>query len=262
MSHTQAADGTSISYTVSGDGPPVVLVHGITEQSGSWAPITERLNGTHRVITVDLRGHGESGTADRYDLEAMAGDVVAVIDHLELADQARLVGHSLGGAVVSAVGAATPVASVVNVDQSLRLGEFTEQLLAIEGQLRDPATFPMVISAMFAQMSGDLLVAAEAQRISDLRRPELDVVLGVWDQLLTQSPAQINATIEGALGPYSQRPVPYLSLFGIDPGADYADWLASQIPGAKVEVWAGYGHYPHLVAPDRFCQRLVEFWAD
>jgi len=56
--------------------------------------------------------------------------------------------------------------------------------------------------------------------------------------------------------------VRYLSLFGIDPGPDYADWLMSPIAGAVVEVWAEHGHYPHLVDPDRFVARLTDFWDD
>ncbi|HHO58195.1 MAG TPA: alpha/beta hydrolase, partial [Oceanithermus profundus] len=39
-------------------------------------------------------------------------------------------------------------------------------------------------------------------------------------------------------------------------------WLAARIPGAAVEVWPDYGHYPHLVDPDRFVERLRTFWAE
>ncbi len=262
MSHLTAVDGTTINFRTVGDGPPVLLVHGITEQSQMWEPVEQRLVEGFGVITVDLRGHGDSGTAVRYDLAAMAGDIVAVIDHLELADQTRLVGHSLGGAVVSAVGAATPVASVVNVDQSLQLGGFKDQLVAVEAQLRDPATFDLVMGAMFDALAGTMLAADELARINALRRSDRDVVLGVWDQLLTQTVEEIGSTIETALAPYTARPVPYLALFGVDPGPDYSSWLQGHIPGAEVEVWDDHGHYPHLVDPDRFVERLVAFWGD
>ncbi|MEM9566253.1 MAG: alpha/beta fold hydrolase, partial [Actinomycetota bacterium] len=76
-----------------GDGPPVVLVHGITESAASWDPIVERLGSDRRTVALDLRGHGRSGTADRYDLEVMAGDVVAVLQELDLLGTANLVGH-------------------------------------------------------------------------------------------------------------------------------------------------------------------------
>jgi pimeloyl-ACP methyl ester carboxylesterase len=52
-----AADGTSIAWSTTGSGEPVVLVHGITESASSFDPITRRLGSTNEVITLDLRGH-------------------------------------------------------------------------------------------------------------------------------------------------------------------------------------------------------------
>ena len=261
MASTTAGDGTTIEYeeTGSGDGPPIVLVHGITENRHSWDPIVERLSGDRRVISLDLRGHGESGTAERYDLESMAGDVAAVAMVTE-AERPHLVGHSLGGAVVSATGANYPVTSVVNVDQSLQLGAFKEQLVSVEQQLRDPDAFPLVIDGLFEAMSGDRM-GDEQRRVNELRRADQDVVLGVWQMLLTMPAEQIDGVVEEALAGYRGDPVPYLALFGIDPGEGYADWLATSVVGAQTEVWADHGHYPHLVDPDRFVDRLREFWS-
>lgn len=261
MAITTSADGTSIHYTdLGGSGDAVILVHGITESSASWEPVTSLLMATNRIITMDLRGHGESGMAERYDLEAMAGDVIAVAVAADCCPP-HIVGHSLGGAVVSAVGAEFDVASVVNVDQSLQLGSFKEGLTPAEGMLRDSATFEAVIDGLFQQMKGPLLSASEMARVNAARQPKQDVVLGVWDLIFSTSAEEITRVVETALGGYAGRPTPYLSLFGIDPGADYADWLQSFIAGAKVEVWEDHGHYPHLVDPERFVQRLTQFWA-
>jgi pimeloyl-ACP methyl ester carboxylesterase len=255
---TNAADGTDIAWTEAGSGDSdVVLVHGITESAATWDPIVRRLSGDHRVITLDLRGHGESGPAERYDLEAMAGDVASVMASAG-ADTPHLVGHSLGGAVVSAAGAVLPVASVVNVDQSLQLGAFKAQLAPAEGLLRDAATFPAVISQLFQDMRGGL-GDEEFERVSALRRGDQTVVLGVWEMMFTMSEAEIAAVVDGALADYGD--VPYLALFGIDPGPDYGRWLAGHIANSTVEVWDGAGHYPHLVDPDRFVERLESFWA-
>jgi len=264
MATTTAGDGTELYFEESGtpgsDKPSVMLVHGITESGESWKPIVERLAETDHVVTMDLRGHGRSGTANRYDLEAMAGDVPAVAA-VTCEVPPHIVGHSLGGAVVSAVGAIADVASVVNVDQSLRLASFKEGLMPVEEMLRDPATFPAVIDGLFAQLSGTMLAAEEAARIRMLRRGDQDVVLAVWELLFTTSPDEIDAVIAEMLAGYAGRSVPYLSLFGADPGDDYGDWLREWIPGAQVELWADHGHYPHLVDPDRFVARLHEFWA-
>jgi len=261
MAKVTASDGTTINYIDhGGPGRPILLVHGITESAASWDPVAARLASTDRVIAMDLRGHGESSFAERYDLGVMAGDVTTLVNELDLAEQVHLVGHSLGGAVVSAAGAAVPVASVVDVDQSLQLGSFKGQLGQVEAMLRDPATFRDVIDGMFGQMAGELISADVMDRVHALRRPDQDVVLGVWDVLFSMTEDEIDQVVAEALAAYGSRSVPYLALFGIDPGPDYADWIAQYIAGAQVEVWADHGHYPHLVDPDRFVARLHDFW--
>lgn len=260
MSSLVTADGTTIAYTDhGGDGPPTLLVHGITESSAQWDPIVTRL-ADRRVVTMDLRGHGESGTAERYDLEAMAGDVVAVMAELDILGATHLVGHSLGGVVVSAVGAAAPVASVVNVDQPLALDGFKAQLGPIEAMLKDPDQFHGAIDAVFSGMVGDMLSPAERDRVNGLRRADQSVVLGVWELIFTMSEAELGEVVAAALAGYAGVDVPYLSLHGIDPGDGYGEWLAGYISGCQFEVWPDHGHYPQLVDPERFVARLREFW--
>lgn len=254
-------DGVEIAWSTTGGGAPVVLVHGITECAASFDPVVELLAPDHEVITFDLRGHGESGDAADYGIGAMAGDVTAVLAAAGATD-ARLVGHSLGGAVVSVAGATADVHSVVDIDQSLRLGAFTEQLRAAEPMLRDPATFAAVIDALFESMRGPRLTDDEAARIDALRIGRQPVVLGVWDLLLTQSPDTVDRLVDDLLRGYGRRPTPYLALFGIDPGPDYPDWLDARIPGSIVEVWDDHGHYPHLVDPADFVDRVRRFWVD
>lgn len=257
---TAAPDGTMIAWSEQGDaGTTVVLVHGITESSETWRPVIERLSETHRVVSLDLRGHGRSGPAHDMSLEALVGDVAAV-SAAAAVDRPHLVGHSLGGVVVSAAGAVLPVASVVNVDQPLRLAAFQSQLRAVEPMLRDPATFPAVMTAMFDDMAGTLLSAEERARTTACRRLDQDTVLGVWDLTLTASIEDLDAAVDAALEPYTANDTPYLSLFGLDPGPDYDLWLTERIPTAVVERWEDHGHYPHLVDPDRFVDRLREFW--
>jgi len=258
--HTsRMGDGTTIAWSRRGSGPCVVLVHGITESSSAWQPVADRLADDFEVITIDLRGHGRSSRADDYGLAAMAGDVATVIGEAEV-EAPSLVGHSLGGIVVSAVGAVVPVSSVVNVDQSLRLDEFKEQLVAAEPLLRDAEAFPTVMAALFEGMAGELLSESERSRLSGLRRPDQDVVLGVWQLILEASIDVIAAAMDDALAGYAHTSVPYLSLFGMFPGDDYEAWLTSRVPGAKIDVWPDMGHYPHLVAPERFVERLKDFW--
>lgn len=127
--------------------------------------------------------------------------------------------------------------------------------------LRDNQSFTTVIDGLFLQLAGSKISPEAIARINELRRPDQDVVLGVWDLMFTMTEDEINDVVEGALGGYAGKSVPYLSLFGEDPGPDYQSWLSGFISGARVELWADHGHYPHLVDPDRFVERLRAFWA-
>ncbi|WHU48286.1 alpha/beta fold hydrolase [Gordonia sp. L191] len=76
--------------------PPVLLVHGMGSDHGTWRPFASVLRRAGRaVIAVDLRGHGRSGRAVEYTLEAFAADLGFVLDEFDVA-RADVVGHSLG----------------------------------------------------------------------------------------------------------------------------------------------------------------------
>jgi pimeloyl-ACP methyl ester carboxylesterase len=254
--HAHPAPGVTIDYFAAGDGPVLVLVHGITESRRAWDPVVAPLIAAgHRVIAVDLRGHGASSHVPPYDLTTMAGDLACVLD-VEGVDEALLVGHSLGGAVVSAYAGTGPCRGVVNVDQPLALAGFKDVLGQLEPALRgDSAGFRAAIEAIFDQMAGPL-GGAERWRVDHLRDPDQDVVLGVWELILGSSVAELDTAVDSLVGAIT---VPYLSLHGIDPGPDYERWLTDRVAGAIVDVWPGLGHYPHLVEPQRFVERLIAF---
>ena len=81
-------------------------------------------------------------------------------------------------------------------------------------------------------------------------------MLGVWAPLLELSLEELDALVVSLTADVR---VPYLALHGTDPGPDYASWLHGIIPTSTVEVWDGDGHYPHLVEPARFLDRLRAF---
>ena len=252
-----SSGGVDLAFDVYGAGPALVLVHGITECRRTWDPLLGALAQRHTVVAADLRGHGESGRGAQYDLGTMAGDLHELVDALAL-EAPLLVGHSLGGAVVTAYAAAFPARAVVNVDQSLALSGFQAGVRSLEPELRgDAAGFERAVAAVFDRMAGHL-AGPERDRVEALRRPSQDVVLGVWSLLLDSSAAEIDALIRSIA---THVTVTYLSLHGLDPGADYATWLRRLIPGAVVEVWPEVGHYPHLVHPEQFLFRLQAFEA-
>jgi pimeloyl-ACP methyl ester carboxylesterase len=99
-------DGTQIVYEVEGSGEPtIVFVHGWSCGREDWARQVAHFSKSHRVVAIDLGGHGESGKDRKeYLHDGFGDDVVAVADKLGL-QRMVLVGHSMGGGVI--VNAAT-----------------------------------------------------------------------------------------------------------------------------------------------------------
>jgi len=240
-----------LAHDTHGEGPLLVLVHGITENRHSWDPLVADLARDHRVLRVDLRGHGESPMADGYGVDELTGDLAALVDEPPL-----VVGHSLGGMVATAYGAMFESRGIINVDQSLDLAPLQAGLLQQAELLRGEA-FPMVMTALFDSLRG-VVPDDEWARLTSLRRFDQPVVLGVWSVMLDSSPEELAATVSAMVTGVSS---PYLSLHGIDPGPGYAGWLTERIPQAQVEVWPDLGHYPHLVRSEDFLARVRAFEA-
>lgn len=237
------------------DASELVLIHGITQSRHVWHPLLRSLAENHRVLAVDLRGHGDSESCDPYAPADYASDVIETARSLGFSSPI-VVGHSLGGIVATAYAAECPCAAVVNIDQPLRLSGFKEALTSIEPLLRgDESAFRETIDAVFTAMNRPL-PAAEQARILSHSRFDQAVVLGTWESVLGSSEAELDAMVESMVAGIT---VPYLAIHGEDPGLGYADWLSALIPSATVEVWPGHGHYPHLVDPSRFLARLAEF---
>lgn len=95
METVSSADSTLIAYERTGDGPPLVLVHGGAAGSHlDWQPVLPQLAEHFTVYAVDRRGRGGSGDAGEYELEREFEDVAAVVD--AVAEPVRLLGHSFG----------------------------------------------------------------------------------------------------------------------------------------------------------------------
>src|SRR5215216_5850925 len=91
--------GHPVTYRLAGDGPPLLLLHGITSSSQTWEKVLPALAEHHTVIAPDLLGHGQSAKPrGDYSLGAYASGVRDLIAALGY-DHATVVGHSLGGGI-------------------------------------------------------------------------------------------------------------------------------------------------------------------
>jgi pimeloyl-ACP methyl ester carboxylesterase len=90
----RSSDGTPIAYQRSGQGAPLVLVHGTTADHTRWAPVLPMFEQFFTVYAVDRRGRGGSGDAQVYAVEREVEDIVAVVN--SIAEPVFLLGHSFG----------------------------------------------------------------------------------------------------------------------------------------------------------------------
>ncbi len=249
-------DGTTLAYEQRGSGRDLVLVHGITESLRAWDPVRPALESAWRVTAVDVRGHGGSDRRPPYDAGTAAADLAALVDRLDL-DEPLLVGHSMGGVIVSVYGGAgSPARGIVNIDQPMALGGFKEALMPLRPMLEgDEASFREAIAMVFSVLDGPL-PPAERTRLDTISSPEQAVVLGVWSQVFDLTIPELDTLASELL---SGIRVPYLAIHGSDPGVPYVEWLLGLVANARVEVWPDTGHYPHLVDPARFAERLDQF---
>ncbi len=95
MERVRSKDGTPIACYRSGSGPTLILVHGTTADHSRWDRVLPALAQHFTVHTIDRRGRGGSGDANRYAIECEFDDVVAVVD--SIGEPSYLLGHSYGG---------------------------------------------------------------------------------------------------------------------------------------------------------------------
>ena len=243
-------DGNPIAYDDVGSGSPaLVLVHGWSCDRSYWRHQLAAFEANHRVVAVDIAGHGESGS-DRasWTMPSFGADVAAVVDHLGLEDVV-LVGHSMGGDVVveTALILGPRVAGLVWVDAYETLGapDSPEELEAFLGPFRDDFvthTRAFVREELFAPTSDPGLVEWVAADMSSAP-PEIAL-----DALLHSFTNETAAT-RGL----DQLDVPAFAINAEGPG----DLDSFRRHGMEPIVFPGSAHFLMLEDPARFNEVLA-----
>ena len=144
-------NGINLYYETHGSGRPLILLHGGLGSGEMFGPVLPVLAERHQVITVDLQGHGRTADIDRpIDVRLMAGDIAALIDHLELA-RPDVVGYSLGGGVALQTAAQYPakVRRLVAVSANIRPDAIYPEMRAQQGQVNAAAVEFMKDTPMY-----------------------------------------------------------------------------------------------------------------
>lgn len=250
MKTARSADGVSIQFEVQGQGEPtLVLVHGWALDRHLWDGHAPRLAERHRVVTLDLPGHGESDKERaRWTMAAFGDDVKAVVGAVG-AEEVVLVGHSMGGPVVLEAARRMPdrVKGIVPVDT----------LLDVEQR-----TPPEQVEAMARQLEADYQTTATQMSNEYLFAPKTPAA--VRERVLRHATAIAPALSIALLREvWLYDPLPALREIQAPVRAVSADKFPTNLeanrrhmPGYQATIVAGTGHYPMLEDPAGFAAAL------
>src|SRR4051794_659757 len=242
-----------LAYERSGQGIPVVFLHGLTFDRTSWRPVVDRLGDRVCSITLDLPGHGQSGGSGLL-FEDLAALIRARLDDLGVV-RPLVVGHSMSGGLAMAYAAQHPVRGVVDVEGPLDVRPFAALMHRLEPALRGDAFADTFRDVFQASMGLDRLAAELRAPVVAGQRLRRDVVLDYWAQILDTDPDALQARIDRATEAID---VPVLAVFGRELRPTDRERLA-RIGDVACEVWPDHGHFVPLVEPDRFADRLLRF---
>lgn len=251
----RAADGLNIAYDVRGKGDTaLVFIHGWCGDREFWQHQVGSLAEGHRVVTLDLSGHGQSGKDRKgWTVTGFADDVEAVVKKLGLT-RVVLVGHSMGGAIALATAKRLPgtVIGVVGVD-TLQNAEYKfpedQRKEFLEGFEKDfKMTLLVGLKGMLPEKADPKLSEWLIEKADGADRTMAIAVmrdLGQLDEKALLQEAKVPIRCINSAGGFTFY-VPTAS----ETNQKYADYRAVLIEGV--------GHYPMLEKPAEFNEKLRE----
>ncbi len=261
------------AYVQAGQGPALLLIHGIGDSSDSWRPVFRQLAQNHTVIAPDLLGHGrsEKPRAD-YSVAAYANGMRDLLSVLGV-DRVTVVGHSLGGGVAAQFAYQFPdrcerlvLVGSGGVGRSvsplLRLAAVpgTEWLMPLFGlppvriASRVAAELLRQLDASLGHDTEELLAVFDALPDTSARQAILRTLRSVVDWK-----GQVVTMLDRA---YLAEGIPTLIIWGrrdvIIP-LGHGRLAHAAIPESELEIFDEAGHFPHHSDPDRFAERVAAF---
>lgn len=263
VDHVISRDGTEIGYFSSGEGPPLLLVHGGLGDHSRWDALRPYLEPEVRVHAMDRRGRGVSGDTLEYDLEREFQDVVAVVDAAAETSgtPVDVYAHSAGG--IYTFGAAALTGNI-------------SRIICYEGwdwvtpEAHVPA--PAVLERMEALLeAGDREGAVEVlfREAIGVTDDELEQVRAQpsWPARVVAAhtvPREVRAFLETDFAPEHDGNItmPVLFLVGAESPQSWmtdAETVAAALPDAQISVLEGQAHSADMLAPELVADKVLTF---
>ena len=254
----------SLHYTEQGTGPPLTILHGLFGSGRNWMRVARRLADRFRVITPDLRNHGQSPHLPGMGYPEMAADLFELLERLGL-PSTLLMGHSMGGkvAMTAALEAPERVRALIVVDIApVRYRHSFEPIFQ--------ALKPIPVEWIHSRQEAERLLAGtiddgvlRAFLLQNLNRDEngfhwrinLDAIIAGMPEISDFPLADGGHVYPGPAlflaGEHSHhlRPEHYPKVYEL-------------FPAARIEVIPGSGHWPHTEQPQRFLELVEGFLTD
>jgi pimeloyl-ACP methyl ester carboxylesterase len=264
--------GHDMAYRMEGSGPVLLLLHGIAGSSRTWRDVIPRLTDRFTVLAPDLTGHGQSDKpVGDYSLGAFASGIRDLLEVLGI-DRATVIGQSFGGGVAMQFVYQYPghCERLVLVDSG-GLGREVNWMLRLMALPASEYVMPVLFPS-FVRDWGDSLF-----RVINERGIHLGRITEMWSAYgsLAESDNRraFARTIKSVIDPggqtvsamdrlYLASSMPTLIIWGgrddiIPVSHAYAAHQA--IPGSRLVVIEGVGHFPQIEAPEQFVDALVDF---
>jgi abhydrolase domain-containing protein 6 len=235
--------GDTVYWDSATEGAPIVMLHGANDHAGTWFTVAPALAKSHRVILLDLPGHGESAPQQGpLPISLLVARIEAVTDDALPGERFTLVGNSLGG--------------WLSLIYALRHSDRVAQLiLETSGGLARPPAVPLV-----AHTREEAIPILRAVHGPHYEAPEwvIDALL----QRATGSPLlRLTELMEHDVEPrLGEVTIPTTLVWGEHDGVlplSYAAALRDAIPHADLRVIEGAAHIPHLQQPQRVLECLM-----
>ena len=252
--------GIEMAYDDTGSGPAVVLLHGYPFNRSMWREQTEALSASYRVITPDLRGHGETTATDEpATMDEMARDVAALMDELNI-HRAAVGGLSMGGYVALAFYRRFPLRVRALILADTRSQADTEEAR----RTREQQARKALKEGMSGIVETSLPKALAPATIKE--RPK--VVARVREMIRKTRPEGAAAALRGMAARIDQSDflpsifAPTLIIVGsedeLTPVRD-AEFMRREIRGSRLEIIDGAAHVSNIENPAQFNRALKSF---
>ena len=265
--------GHKVGFQAAGDGPLLVLLHGITSTSDAWRDVMPTLAENYTVIAPDMIGHGRSAKPrGDYSLGAYAAgvrDLLAVLGF----ERGTVVGHSLGGGIAMQLAYLFPeYVERLALIASGGLGKEVHPLLRAATLPGSEWVLPLLASEWPVKAGG--AVNAVASRLGIEAGPDLAEFARGYASLVHEGARDAFLdTMRSVIGPDGQKvsamdrlyladQIPFLLLWGAnDPviPVDHGRRARKVVPHCRYVEIEGSGHWPMLDAPDRIVTELTTF---